>query len=156
MRTPRWAWKAFALLAAFLIPWSLYIGFSLPTHSLARHYNLAWAGFDGLLLVAAGVTAFLAARRSPLVHLPAMATGTLLVVDAWFDVVTAGSHGAFVLALVLALAGEVPLAVVSWWLAARASKWPRVRAGKRAEHPHERAPKAALANLRTGGLGRPI
>ncbi|HJT37372.1 MAG TPA: hypothetical protein VJ818_03015 [Actinomycetota bacterium] len=127
--------KVFAGVVCFLVPWSMYMGFTLPTRAMARHYNLAWAGFDGLLILAAGITAVLAARRSPLVQLPAMATGTLFIVDAWFDVVTAAPHAALVEALVLALAGEVPLAIFSWWLAARAHRWSRTRVFEVARPP---------------------
>ncbi|HJT38304.1 MAG TPA: hypothetical protein VJ818_07755 [Actinomycetota bacterium] len=139
--------KVFAGVVCFLVPWSMYMGFTLPTRAMARHYNVAWAGFDGLLILAAGVTAVLAARRSPLVQLPAMATGTLFIVDAWFDVVTAAPHTALVEALVLAFAGEVPLAIFSWWLAARAHRWSRTPALEVARAPLR--PEAALTAGRT-------
>jgi len=53
-----------------------------------------------LFLVAAIVTtAYFACRVDARVRLPAIATATLLVVDAWFDVMTAGGRKATATAL---------------------------------------------------------
>ena len=63
----------------------------------------AWVGFDILLVFAIVLTAYYALPVDNRVQFPAIATATLLVVDAWFDVTTAGDrqhasrrwHGAF-------------------------------------------------------------
>jgi hypothetical protein len=49
--------------------------------------------------------------------LAAVASGTLLFIDAWFDVCTAAPGAAQVLALAEAAFAEVPLAIGAWWLA---------------------------------------
>jgi len=43
--------------------------------------------------------------------------GTLLVCDAWFDVVTAEPGGELAWALVFALLAELPLAALCFWVA---------------------------------------
>ena len=60
---------------------------SLKPHHVTNRWDLAWSGFDTGLAVLFLATAFAAYRRSPWVGALAAATGTLLVTDAWFDVV---------------------------------------------------------------------
>ena len=50
-----------------------------------------WMGFDCVLIVFMAATAVLGWMRRQLVVLPAFTTGILLICDAWFDVLTAGS-----------------------------------------------------------------
>src|SRR5229473_343719 len=71
-----------------LLPWALLLGFELPSRHLARHWDLAWTGFDVAL------------------------AGTLLLCDAWFDVLTASTTTERTVAIILAFAGELPLAVL--------------------------------------------
>ena len=52
-------------------------------------------------------------------QLPATATATLLVVDAWFDVMTAGGRKADRHGVLMAVCVELPAAVFSLWLARR-------------------------------------
>ena len=85
----------------------------------ARLLRIAWVGLDVLILVALTSTAILAWRRDRRVVLPAVATATLLVADAWMDV--AMSRGTdLVQSLLLALVIEVPLAALSIVVALRA------------------------------------
>ncbi len=57
---PRWVAPLFAAGALVLVPWIVYLGLALPERSTDRHYNLAWVGFDLLLLFAMTRTALLA------------------------------------------------------------------------------------------------
>jgi hypothetical protein len=86
-----------------------------------RQYNLAWVVFDVGLAAMLLVTGWLAMRRSDNVQLPASITGTLLFVDAWFDVMTSTKGGRH-LALVEAILVELPLAALCIWLARRAER----------------------------------
>lgn len=114
-RMVRWAGPAFVLFSLVLIPWTIYLGYSLPSRQLSPHYNIAWAGFDVLLLIALGATGYLALRRSRYLAISAAAAATLLLVDAWFDIMT--SPGRQVAqAIVLAVVIELPLAGVCVWL----------------------------------------
>jgi hypothetical protein len=107
----------FASAALVLVPWIGLLVVSLPCHYSARHWGIAWAGFDAGLALVLGLTAYAALRRAPWLDRAAVAAGTLLVADAWFDVVT--SRGAFAIALAVteALAIELPLAFLCIWVA---------------------------------------
>ncbi len=88
VRVVRWAGPAFALFALILAPWTIYLGYSLPSRQMSPHYDVAWAGYDVLLMAALASTGYFALRRSRYLTTAATATATLLVVDAWFDVMT--------------------------------------------------------------------
>ena len=106
----------FALGVLVMIPWSAWLAWSLPERSLAVNYDLAWAGFDVLLtlvLAAVAVSAWRGGRWLPPL---ASATAALLVVDAWFDVVTSHGRGERWEALLRAAFIELPLAVACIWL----------------------------------------
>lgn len=48
--TPRGAAAAFlAVLGVGLLPWTLWLGLSLPSRKLTEHWDLAWVGFDLVL-----------------------------------------------------------------------------------------------------------
>jgi hypothetical protein len=112
----RWAPRLFLLAAVVLVPWTVVLAVTLPAHSTTGHYRIAWVGFDCLLVVGMGHTAYLGFRRRPQAVVPAVATATLLVVDAWFDVTTSASFDDFALALALALLVEIPAALMILYL----------------------------------------
>lgn len=105
----------FVLIAASfaLVPWTLWLTYTLPSRHVTRHYDIAWIGFDVALAAAIALTAYAALRRSRLVPVLASITGTMLLCDAWFDVVTSWDGEA----LVLAIVGELPLALLCVLLA---------------------------------------
>lgn len=95
--------------AVVLVPWIGYLAATLPRVYVAQHWDLAWVGFDVVLLALITATAVLGYLRRQLLVLTAFAAGVLLVCDAWFDVLTA--HGDDQTWSVLtALAVELPLA----------------------------------------------
>ena len=99
------------------MPWVVLLAFTLPSHHRAAHWSIAWVGFDvllALLLLTVAVTAW---RGSPWLEGAATATATLLVVDAWFDVLTSSTNEELAFALVEAALVEVPLALVCLLLA---------------------------------------
>lgn len=110
--------RFYLLMALGLTLWVGYLAVKLPTHKVAFHYDIAWVGFDCGLAAALLVTGALVLRRSPHVILPAAGTATLLLADAWFDVVTARG-AALALALMLAVLVELPLAALSLTVALR-------------------------------------
>ena len=114
-RIVRWAGPAFVLFSVALMPWTAYLGYTLPSREASPHYDVAWAGFDILLLLVLGSAGYFALRRSRYLATAATTAATLLVVDAWFDVMTSpGSQLAE--SLTLALLVELPLAAVCAWL----------------------------------------
>ncbi|WP_184503301.1 hypothetical protein [Streptomyces botrytidirepellens] len=102
------------LLAAgvALVPWLYVLARTLPSTTQVSHWNLAWVGLDALESLGLLSTAVLRMRGDDRHRVTAAATGTLLVVDAWFDTVTAASGGELAGALAMALGAELPLAAV--------------------------------------------
>jgi len=114
---PPWIGPAFLLCALILIPWTAMLFLTLPGSYGANHWRLAWGGFDVALGVALAATGIAVLRRSPFGEIAATMTGTLLLCDAWFDVLT--SHGTADVAQALASAVfvEIPLACLCFWIA---------------------------------------
>ena len=94
-----------------LIPWMVYLGFTLPANYVAHNWPATWIGFDCVLIAFMVVTVVLGWLRRQLVVLPAFTTGVLLICDAWFDVMTAGPGQLWVSVLTAGL-GNLPLAVL--------------------------------------------
>lgn len=113
----QWVVPLFALGALLLVPWVVLLAVTLPSHHRAAHWDVAWVGFDVLLALLLLTVAISAWRRSPWLEGAATATATLLVVDAWFDVLTSSTNGELLVALVEAALVELPLALVCVLLA---------------------------------------
>lgn len=94
-----------------LIPWIIYLGFTLPADYHARNWSLTWIGFDVVLVLMMAATAYLGWQRRVMLILPAFGTGVLLIVDAWFDMVTADPSDVWV-SVGTAVLGEIPLAAL--------------------------------------------
>ena len=114
-RVVRWAGPAFVVFSLILLPWIVHLAYSLPSRQVSADYDVAWAGFDVMLLLALAGTGYFALRRSRYLAIAAAATATLLVVDAWFDVMTTLPSQRLEPAA-LAVLVELPLASVCVWL----------------------------------------
>jgi len=104
--------------ASLEILWTIYIGIELPRHYVANHWNVAWVGLDVAQVIMIFATAWAAWRRRAILSLFATAAGTLLLVDAWFDVTTA-RRGDLLQSVLFALVLEVPWATALFWLTRR-------------------------------------
>ncbi|HEY2310761.1 MAG TPA: hypothetical protein VGH46_06565 [Gaiellaceae bacterium] len=109
---PRWMVLLLGLVAVFLIPWTLFLTFTLPSRHLTFHYDLAWVGFDIALAMSFAATAWAAFRGSQWLVPLAAVTGTMLLCDAWFDIVTSHPGGEMWEAIAEAAFAELPLAAV--------------------------------------------
>jgi hypothetical protein len=114
-RVVRWAGPGFILFSLILLPWTIYLGYTLPSHQVSSDYDIAWVGFDVMLMLVLASTGIFALRRSRYLAPAAAAMATLLVVDAWFDVVTS-PPGERMLSILLAVLIELPLAALCVWL----------------------------------------
>ena len=109
---PRWVAPLLALVAVFLVPWTLWLTFTLPSRHITERYDLAWVGFDVALATAFATTAWAALHHVRWLVPLAAVTATMLVCDAWFDVVTSSSGGEMIEAGLEAAFGELPLAAL--------------------------------------------
>lgn len=111
----RWAGRLFVLCSVVMLPWTVYLAESLPRRQLSANYDIAWTGFDVILMVVLASTAYFALRRSPYLTVTAASAATLLAVDAWFDCLTTPAHQLWQ-SILLAVLIELPLATVCAWL----------------------------------------
>lgn len=112
---------------AWLIPWTVALGLTLPQHYTAGQWSAAWIGFDAALTASFAFTALAVWRRRQVAILGQIITGTLLVCDAWFDVMLSWGSGEFAISVATALLGELPLAVL-FFMGARTLVLTTVRA----------------------------
>jgi len=88
----RWVPPLLALTALVLVPWTIWLATTLPSHEVAEHWDVAWAGFDAMLAAALLATALSAWHDGRFLQACAACAGTLLVVDAWFDLLTSSGR----------------------------------------------------------------
>lgn len=122
VNAPRWLVPLAVSAIVFMIPWLVYLGLTLPSKVRSDNYDITWLGFDSALILVLGLVGYCAWTRRPASGTFAAVAAAMLVIDAWFDVTTSSSGSAFVVALVLALAGEIPLAIICAWAAISAER----------------------------------
>lgn len=97
--------------ALVLIPWTVFLGLTLPANYVANNWPATWVGFDVLLVGFMTATAVLGYLRRQLLLLTAFTTGVLLICDAWFDLMTAGPDERW-WSVLTAIFLELPVAIV--------------------------------------------
>jgi hypothetical protein len=113
----------FTLLGLALLPWTIWLATSLHPHHETTSWDLAWSGFDTGLAISFLLTAFASWRRSPWIGACAAATGTLLLTDAWFDIVLESHADELHNAILLAVFAEIPIAMLCFWIAYRTERF---------------------------------
>jgi hypothetical protein len=117
---PKWIEWFFVVAAVVLIPWIIVLFTVSPEAGLVtKHSRLVWAGFDCFLLLGFAVTAYRIATRSPRGAITAAATGTMLFVDAWFDVLTSRRPVDQLAAVLMAVFAEIPCGLICFYVARR-------------------------------------
>jgi hypothetical protein len=106
----------FVLIAAGMVPWTIFLGFSLPPKFDAGHWDLLWTGFDAGLICVLAYAAWAAWFHRQIIATTAIVAGTLLLCDAWFDIITSLGHRDQWVTLLTGFGGELPLAVFFFWL----------------------------------------
>ena len=106
----------FLAAAVALVPWTIFLGLSLPPKYDAGHWNLLWTGFDVALVCVLSYAAWAAWFRRQILASTVVAAGTLLISDAWFDIITSIGHRDQWLTLLTGFGGELPLALFFFWL----------------------------------------
>jgi hypothetical protein len=113
---------AFAVAALLLVPWTAWLAGTLPSDHLDRRWDVAWTGFDVGLLFSLGATAYFGLRKSGWVIIAATIAGSFLLIDAWFDCLTAKTSWEYLTSLTSAICIELPLAALAFWSAYRTGK----------------------------------
>ncbi len=98
-------------VCVLLAAWMVYLVVALPSTYRAQNWDVAWIVFDSAMLVSLVATTWALWRRR-LVAIPAaMISATFLGIDSWFDVATAQTGHDLILAILAAVAIEIPLAI---------------------------------------------
>jgi hypothetical protein len=111
-RIRKWRTALMVVCVTALIPWTVYLANTLPSHYVARNWVATWVGFDILLLTMLALTALAGWKRRQYLFPTAFASGVLLICDAWFDVMTSQRGGDLTQALLSAFLVELPLAFI--------------------------------------------
>ena len=115
---PRWVVAFFLGCAVVLIPW-IVLMFTVPEEvNVPKHWVLVWGGFDCFLVLGFAVTGYRLLTRSPRGAVTAAMTGTMLLIDAWFDVLTTHRGGVW-LSVLMAVFAEIPCAVICFAVSRR-------------------------------------
>ena len=112
-----WAERRVVMEALLLLPWTVWLTVTLPARHVSEHWDAAWVGFDTAEVLALGATVIGIYRRAVWVGVTASVAGTLLLADAWFDVLLSGGDEKLWIAITEALAAELPLATLCFWIA---------------------------------------
>jgi len=116
---PRWIEAFFITAAVVLIPWIVVLFTTTHQEVVTRHWRLVWGGFDCFLVLGFALTAYRIATRSPRGAITAAATGTMLFVDAWFDVLTSRRPVDQLIAVLMAVFAELPCGLICFYVARR-------------------------------------
>jgi hypothetical protein len=117
-RARRWLAPLFLVGGIGLVPWTVYLAITLPSrHVQPGYYDVAWGGFDFALAGALVATGIGLVHGRVWVGATAVAAGTMLVCDAWFDVLSSSGAASRLEALLMAVVVELPMAVVCFTVA---------------------------------------
>ncbi|MEV6052260.1 hypothetical protein [Streptomyces sp. NPDC052107] len=100
----KWPWVLLGAAAVLLVPWMVVLALTLPDSTEVGNWPLAWIGLDVLMATGCATTALLGLRGDPRARLTASATASVAVLDAWFDITTAGTGAPLAEALLCAVA----------------------------------------------------
>jgi hypothetical protein len=152
---PRWLGPLALFCAVGLIPWMIYLAKTLPSRQRAVDYDIAWIGYDAAMAVVLAALAYCALRSKPATGAVAAVLATMLVIDAWFDIVTTDKRDQLMMAIASAVLAEIPLAIVCAWVAINAERV-RTRAYGSLRMRWERAAELARTGAGTGDRTGPV
>ena len=116
---PPWVGIIFFAVCVGLVPQIVTLSSTLREVAIAAHWRIVWVGLDIAEALAFLLTAWFLLWKSALVIITASVAGTLLLLDAWFDVLTSFRRANLVAATNLAVFVEVPLAILCFAVALR-------------------------------------
>ena len=95
-----------------LAVWIVYLALTLPRHFTSVHWRAVWVGLDIAELIGFAMTAWAAWFQRQILILCMIVTGTLLVSDAWFDVMLDSGTPDAKMSFIAAVFAELPLAFI--------------------------------------------
>lgn len=101
------AWILFGC-AVVLVPWTMYLGVSLPVVVAGHHVRDFWVTYDAVLTVGLAATAWLTLHGRRVAAVTAIATAALLVIDACLDISWSHPGWHFTMAVLRAFLVEIP------------------------------------------------
>lgn len=110
----------YPLFAMVLLPWTLYLSQSLPDRHISIHWDVSWIGLNIALIIAFLATGYLSYLQSRWVAISASILGSILVLDAWFDILSQHNPNELRTAILMAVFVELPVALTSFIIAGRA------------------------------------
>lgn len=119
IQVPLWLGFTYTSLSLVLVPWAFYLATTLPTRHLSSHWGLSWVGLDIGIMLLLLLSALLVYLRSDWVVISSTAAGSLLIADAWFDVMSAHAGSDLRQSAAMAIFVELPLAIISYITAHR-------------------------------------
>jgi hypothetical protein len=102
-----------------LIPWTIYLAFTLPDNFSAHYWSIAWVGFNIALITVLGFATWAAYYQRQILVAASIVAATLIICDAWFDVIMSLGTSDQLLSIITAVFVEIPLAVFFILLARR-------------------------------------
>jgi hypothetical protein len=102
-----------------LAAWIGVLAVTLPRTYHLNHWRGVWVGFDVALLAAFAATAWASWRERQVLMLLLTITGTLLLCDAWFDLILDLGTDEFWMSVLSAAVAEIPLALMMFVAARR-------------------------------------
>jgi len=102
--------KLFLLSALFVTLWIIYLSLNIPANYKTKNWDVAWVGFDLLMLGNLLMAAYSLWKRKASSAIYLAILGGALIIDMWFDITTS-SGGDLVEAILLGVLLELPLAV---------------------------------------------
>jgi hypothetical protein len=119
----RRALPVLTVVALLLLPWTVWLTATLPAKHTSEHWDAAWVGFDVAEILSLGATVVAIYRRAVWVEVTASIAGTLLLADAWFDVLLSTGDKKLWVAIVEAAVAELPLAALCFLIAFNLSRF---------------------------------
>jgi hypothetical protein len=125
-RGGRWSWapdrgwrRPVVVLAALtaggaFVGWVAVLALTLPSQYAASHWNVAWVGFDVMLLVSLVLAGWAVVMRRHWASTALMVSAVLLVCDTWFDVTTTSGPTDTLVSVGLAIVALPAAAGLAW------------------------------------------
>ena len=114
---PEWVPLLYGFACLILIPWTIFLAYLLPRKYVSRNWDVAWVGFDIFEIVLFALTAILVVKRSIWTALTSAMLAMVIIIDAWFDILTSKPGRPQFRSVLEAIIIELPLAIISLYLA---------------------------------------